>query len=73
MDIAIFEDGKYLKKGTEWQYTTYGDVAKKVGLMWGGDWKTFFDPAHIEYKHNLSMKQLRALPKDKNGFLITLP
>ncbi len=41
--------------------------------MWGGDWKTFFDPAHIEYKHNLKMNQLRTLPKDENGFLIKLP
>jgi hypothetical protein len=45
----------------------------KQGRDWGGDWKSFFDPAHVEYKHNLSMKQLRALPKDTNGFLIKLP
>lgn len=63
----------YLSKGSEWQYRTYGNVAKKQGLMWGGDWKTFFDPAHIEYKHNLKMNQLRTLPKDENGFLIKLP
>jgi RHS repeat-associated protein len=73
MDVAIYENNKYLSKGFEWQYKTYGDIAKKRGLMWGGDWKSFFDPAHVEYKHNLSMKQLRALPKDTNGFLITLP
>jgi RHS repeat-associated protein len=73
MDVAIFENGKYLNKGSEWQYKTYGNVAKKQGLMWGGDWKSFFDPAHIEYKHNSTMKELRALPKDKNGFFITLP
>ncbi len=73
MDAAIYENGKYLDKGSEWQYKTYGDIAKKRGLMWGGDWKSFFDPAHIEYKHNLTMKQLRALPKDANGFLIKLP
>jgi peptidoglycan L-alanyl-D-glutamate endopeptidase CwlK len=73
MDVAIFENGKYLNKGSEWQYKTYGNVAKKQGLMWGGNWKSFFDPAHIEYKHNSTMKELRALPKDKNGFFITLP
>jgi RHS repeat-associated protein len=73
MDAAIYENGKYLSKGSEWQYKAYGDIAKKRGLMWGGDWKSFFDPAHIEYKHNLTMQQLRALPKDKNGYLIKLP
>jgi hypothetical protein len=74
MDVAIYENGKYLSKGTEWQYATYGKIAKeKRGLMWGGDWKSFFDPTHVEYKHNLTMKQLRALPKDKKGFLIKLP
>ena len=57
MDVAIYENGKYLTKGTEWQYMTYGNIAKKRGLMWGGDWKSFFDPAHIEYKHNLTMKR----------------
>lgn len=73
MDVAIYENGKYLSKGSEWQYKTYGNIAKKRGLMWGGDWKSFFDPAHIEYKHDLTMKQLRALPRDENGFLIKLP
>jgi peptidoglycan L-alanyl-D-glutamate endopeptidase CwlK len=72
-DAAIYENGQYLAKGTEWQYKTYGDIAKKRGLMWGGDWNNFFDPAHIEYRHNLTMKQLRALPKDENGYLINLP
>jgi RHS repeat-associated protein len=73
IDATIYENGKYLNKGSEWQYKTYGDIAKKRGLKWGGDWKTFFDPAHIEFNHNLTMKQLRALPKDANGFLIKLP
>lgn len=61
-----------MSKGSEWQYKTYGNVAKERGLMWGGDWNFFFDPAHIEYKHNLIMKQVRALPRGNNGFLIKL-
>lgn len=69
LDVAIYGNGKYLPKGTEWQYEKYGNVAKKRGFMRGGDWKSFFDPAHIEYKHNKTLKQLRAWPKDKNGFL----
>ena len=39
----------------------------------GGDWKSFFDPAHIEYNHNLTMRQLRALPNYINGFFVNLP
>lgn len=73
MDVAIFENGNYLSKGSEWQYKTYGNIAKKQGLMWGGDWKSFFDPAHVEFKHNKTMKQLRALPKNNRGFFIKLP
>jgi hypothetical protein len=29
------------------KFTAY--ISPYLGLMWGGDWKDFFDPAHIEY------------------------
>ena len=73
MDVAIYENGKYLNLGSEWQYKTYGDVAKKRGLMWGGDWNSFFDPAHVEFNHKLTMRQLGELHRDESGFLINLP
>ncbi len=69
MDVAIFENGKYLTKGSEWQYKRFGKIAHYNGLDWGGDWKNIFDPAHVEIKHGYSMPELRALPKDVNGYI----
>ena len=72
MDVAIYENGRYLRKGTEWQYARYGTIAKeKFNLDWGGDWKRF-DPAHVEYRHGKSMRTLRSAPKDSNGYLLKL-
>jgi RHS repeat-associated protein len=73
MDVAIYENGVYLPKGTEWQYTRYGQIAKEqFGLEWGGDWANPFDPAHVQFKHGKTMQQLRDAPKDSNGYLIKL-
>jgi hypothetical protein len=70
MDVAIFDNGKYLKEGTEWQYRRFGEIAESNGLEWGGRWTSPFDPAHVQIKHGYSMKELRALPKDKKGHII---
>jgi len=39
-------------KGKEYSDTSFfrkvGDLAKKVGLSWGGDFKSFVDPPHLE-------------------------
>lgn len=72
MDIAIFENGKYLTVGNEWQYKFMGTVGKtKIQLEWGGDWEgKKYDPAHFQNMQGYSMDQLRALPKDENGYII---
>jgi hypothetical protein len=72
MGIAIFgENGNYLKKGTEWQYSFMGKIGKtKMELEWGGDWKEFFDPSHFQDMQGYSIKQLRNLPKTKDGYVI---
>ena len=38
-----------------------GDAAKAVGLVWGGDWKTFQDVAHIQGRQN---SELAAVKKE---------
>jgi RHS repeat-associated protein len=72
MDIAIYENGTYLNKGSEWQYSLMGRVGKtQIGLEWGGDWKgKKFDPAHHQNMQGYSLDELRALPKDANGYII---
>lgn len=37
-----------------------GDIGKKVGLDWAGDWKSFRELAHLQWTGGLSLGQLRA-------------
>lgn len=37
-----------------------GKEAKKVGLHWGGDWKSFKDWAHIQHYPNSSLTKVRS-------------
>lgn len=50
-DFAIFEKGVYISDGTNVAYSKAGQIAKELGLVWGGD---FIHPRpdydHIELK-----------------------
>lgn len=50
MDCAFVVDGRitYAVPQSWWQH--YGATSKKYGLVWGGDWKTFKDRPHVEYR-----------------------
>ena len=37
-----------------------GDLGKKCGLIWGGDFKTFKDRPHFQYTQGLSLADFRA-------------
>lgn len=37
-----------------------GEEGKKLGLTWGGDWKSIVDKPHFEYTGGLTSSQLRA-------------
>jgi peptidoglycan L-alanyl-D-glutamate endopeptidase CwlK len=37
-----------------------GEEGKKLGLVWGGDWKSIVDKPHFEYTEKLTGAQLRA-------------
>jgi peptidoglycan L-alanyl-D-glutamate endopeptidase CwlK len=52
-DVGIFENGKFLdgNKPREVQlYDQLGTLGKKLGLVWGGDWRPFVDKPHFETK-----------------------
>jgi len=39
-DFAIFDDdGKYITDGTDPRYRQAGEIGKKMGLVYGGDWQ----------------------------------
>lgn len=48
MDIAWLIDGQLSWNAPEAWWEMYGQIAKKHGLTWGGDWK-FKDRPHCEY------------------------
>ena len=44
-DFAIFDDSVYIKDGKDPRYAKAGEIAKSLGLVWGGDWN------HPDYDH----------------------
>lgn len=50
MDVAFVLNGvrTYQVPASYWK--AYGRIVKKHGLIWGGDWKTFPDRPHCEYR-----------------------
>lgn len=46
MDIALYKDGKYLQWGSD--YGVLSGAAARVGLEWGGNWRSFKDYPHIQ-------------------------
>lgn len=51
-DFAIFEkDGTYVKNGTDIRYRQAGDIARGLGLKWGGDFKHGIDSNGSPYDH----------------------
>lgn len=50
MDIAWLIDGKLSYNAPDSWWQAYGRIAKKYGLIWGGDWKKIVDKPHVEYR-----------------------
>lgn len=51
-DFAIFKDKKYLTGQTKQEalfYSKAGEIGKKIGLFWGGDFKNIHDSGHMQY------------------------
>ena len=49
-DFAIFDNGQYIKDGSDSRYRQAGEIGKDLGLVWGGDWHhPDFD--HLELQH----------------------
>lgn len=51
-DFVIYdEDGQPITDGMDDWYADAGEIAKEIGLVWGGDF-THPDPDHIQLKDN---------------------
>lgn len=51
-----------------WQQV--GETARAVGLEWGGDWQGFVDRPHVQLAGTGGWRDLSALPRDAQGFVI---
>jgi peptidoglycan LD-endopeptidase CwlK len=48
-DFAVFDEhARYVTDGSDPRYLMAGEIGKKLGLVWGGDFKSIFDPSHLE-------------------------
>jgi hypothetical protein len=47
-----------------WEETKIPQVARNLGLFWGGDYHTYHDPIHFEFRL-LPFQQLRKLGKEQ--------
>jgi peptidoglycan L-alanyl-D-glutamate endopeptidase CwlK len=65
VDMGVFKDGKYLDglKPAEAQafHNKAAVVAEKYNIEWGGNWKSFKDYPHFEYRTGKTLSQLRQL------------
>jgi peptidoglycan L-alanyl-D-glutamate endopeptidase CwlK len=51
-DFACFmADGHYIADGSAPEYKKAGEIGKSLGLVWGGDFHSIFDPDHLELPH----------------------
>ncbi len=58
-DVVPVVNGKAVW-GNDKLWSIVGEEGKKLGLTWGGDWKSIVDKPHFEYTGGLTAKQLRA-------------
>lgn len=73
VDMGVFKDGKYLDglKPAEAQafHSKAAVVAEKYNIEWGGNWKSFKDYPHFEYKTGKTLSQLRQLVTEGKDIL----
>jgi peptidoglycan L-alanyl-D-glutamate endopeptidase CwlK len=65
-DVGIFEGGLYYTGRNSKENKAYAALAQlvkaaKLGLEWGGDWKTIVDMPHYQLPTGKSVSQVRAL------------
>lgn len=60
-DVGLFQRPalEYLRDSPV--YDALGNVGKLRGLSWGGDWKSFRDRPHFQWRTNRSLNELRNL------------
>lgn len=48
VDVEVWKDGRKLPRyGEKNLWAQVGQLGQKIGLEWGGAWKSFYDPVHF--------------------------
>ena len=64
VDVVPLVNGKPVWDGENPIWQQIGQLGKEAGLEWAGDWKTFRELAHFQYRQDYTLAQL------KNGAVI---
>jgi hypothetical protein len=60
-DVAIISpEGAYVTDGNDPRYALVGQVAVEHGCVWGGNWISFKDAAHVEWHPGFTLGQYMA-------------
>jgi peptidoglycan L-alanyl-D-glutamate endopeptidase CwlK len=73
VDMGVFRNGKYLDElnpsDAESFHRKAAQIGEKYNIEWGGNWKTFKDYPHFEYKTGKTLAQLRQLINENKDII----
>ena len=73
VDMGVFKNGKYLDENSPDESESFhrkaAEIAKKYNIAWGGDWLSFKDYPHFEYRTGKTLSQLRNLVTEGKDIL----
>jgi len=67
LDFGILVGGKYVTDGRHPGYLKMGEIGKKHGWTWGGNWD-HIDPDHIEYHPGENPHEAIRRVRKENGY-----
>ena len=59
-DVAVVVNGQPTWPDDEALWSKVGDLGKRLGLEWGGDFASFKDLPHFQFHPGLTLEQARA-------------
>lgn len=66
-DVGVFSGTRYLPESPA--YKAVGAIGRRLGLEWGGLWRSFVDEPHFQMMNGKTLAEARALhAKGKNVF-----
>ena len=70
LDLNATDGLSYLRKASSkeaWENTGIPQIAREMGIKWGGDFVYYHDPVHFDLSHDYDVNQLRELAISQYG------